>query len=294
LPGVESATLTDPVPLWFTDSFASFSIESNPASADRHRVAHARVAPRYFETLRIPLLRGRDFTRSDNESAPRVAIVNETMARRFWPDGNALGKRINNGENAFEIVGIVRDAKQATLAGSSQLFLYRPLAQNETNNRSLSLAVRTTGDPLQLRAAVEREVKALVPNWPAFQFRTLDEGVELQGLLPRLGATLLGILGLFGLLLAAIGVYGVMAYVVKQRTREIGIRLALGAPIRTVLALVIKQGMAVCLIGVAVGLAAALVATRLLGSLLYGISPADPLTYLAVLSMLIAIAFLAC
>jgi len=295
LPGVEVATLMDPVPLWFADNFASFTIESSQAPSERHRVGHSRVAPGYFETLRIPLLRGRDFTRSDNASAPRVAIVNETMAHRFWPDGNVLGQRIRaGGDDAIEIVGIARDAKYSNLASTSQLFLYRPLAQEETNNLSLSLAARTTGDPLQLRGAIEREVKALVPGWPAFQFRTLDEGVELQGLLPRLGATLLGILGLFGLLLAAIGVYGVMAYVVKQRTREIGIRLALGAPITSVLALVIRQGMAVCLIGAAVGLAAAFAATRLLSGLLYGISPVDPLTYLAVLSLLLAIAFLAC
>ena len=147
---------------------------------------------------------------------------------------------------------------------------------------------------MQLRTAVEREVRVLIPDWPAFQFRTLDEGLQLQRLLPRLGATLLGVLGLFGLLLASIGVYGVMAYVVKQRTPEIGIRLALGSPISGVLQLVIKQGMTVCLVGAAVGIAAALGATQLLGSVLYGVSAGDPLTYLLVMSLLLAIALVAC
>jgi putative ABC transport system permease protein len=223
-----------------------------------------------------------------------VAIVNETMARRFWPDGDALGRTIRNRDNVIEIIGIAKDAKYLSLAETSQLWLYRPLAQDTTNNASLSLAVRTAGDPMQLRAAIEREVKALVPNWPAFQFRTLDEGLQLQRLLPRLGATLLGILGGFGLLLSAIGVYGVMAYVVKLRTHEIGIRLALGAPIAGVLTLLIRQGMAVCLIGAAIGMAATLAVTRLLGSLLYGISAADPVTCVAVLSLLLGVALLAC
>src|SRR6185503_2912014 len=141
---------------------------------------------------------------------------------------------------------------------------------------------------------IEREVRALVPSWPAFQFRTLDEGLALQRRLPRLGATLLGVLGGLGLLLATIGVYGVMAYVVKQRTQEIGIRLALGAPIRSVLALVMRQGMAVCAIGGAVGLCITLATSRLLGSLLYGISGVDPLTYVAVPSLLLGSALLAC
>jgi macrolide transport system ATP-binding/permease protein len=294
LPGVEFATVMDPVPLWFGGSFAGFSIEDSQAPTSRHRIGHARVALDYFKTMRISLVRGRNFTRSDNAAAPKVAIVNETMARRFWHDGDALGHRIRNGEDVIEIIGIARDAKYANLAETSQLFLYRPLAQKPTDNSSLALAVRTSGDPMQLRAAVEREVKALIPNWPAFQFRTLDEGLRLQQTLPRLGATLLGVLGMFGLLLAAIGVYGVMAYVVKQRTHEIGIRLALGSPIQGVLAMVIRQGMAVCVTGAAIGMAATLAATQLLGSLLYGVSPADPLTYVAVLSLLLGIAFLAC
>ena len=147
---------------------------------------------------------------------------------------------------------------------------------------------------MALRPAIEREVRALAPGWPVFQFRTLDEAIALQQQLPRLGATLLGVLGAFGLLLAAVGVYGVMAYVVRQRAHEIGIRLALGAPIANVLGLVIRQGMAVCLSGAGVGLAVALVASQLLASLLYGISAVDPITYTVVPAVLIGVALLAC
>jgi predicted permease len=259
-----------------------------------HQIGFARVGPKYFETLRIRLLSGREFTTADAASAPPVAVINESMARRFWPDGTALGQRLRNRDAIIQIVGIAKDAKYRTLAETSQLFLYRPLAQTESTNPTLSLAARTTGDPMRLSSAVEREVKALVPNWPAFQFRTLDEGLRLQQMLPRLGATFLGVLGAFGLVLAAVGMYGVMAYVVKQRTREIGIRLAIGAPIVSVITLLIKQGMAVCLVGAAIGLGTALFATRLLASLLYGVSAADPLTFVVVPLFLLAIALLAC
>ena len=294
LPGVEAATVMDPVPLWFNSNNAFFSIERGSGFSEAQRIAFSRVAPRYFETLRIPLLRGRDFTTADNPSAPAVAIINETMARRFWPDGHALGQRLRRRDGVTEIVGIVKNAKYQNLAETEPLLVYLPLAQEPTDNVALSLAVRTVGEPLQLRAGIEREVKALIPTWPAFQFRTLDEGLALQRLLPRLGATFLGVLGVFGLLLAAVGVYGVMAYVVTHRTHEIGIRLALGAQTRSVLALVMKQGMSVCLIGAAIGTAIALAATRLLSSLLYGVSAADPVTYVAVPVLLLAVALLAC
>jgi predicted permease len=290
LPGVEVATLMDPVPLWFGGKAAFFSIESNP----RQRIGYSVVAPKYFETLRLPLLRGRDFSRFDDVSAPRVAIVNETMARRFWPDGNTLGQRIRRGDVEIEIIGVAKDAKYRNLAETSQPWLYQPIAQESTNDPSLSLAVRTTADPMQLRTAIEREVKGLLPTWPSFQFRLLDEGLQLHRLLPRVAASLLGGLGVFGLFLAALGLYGVMALVVKQRTREIGIRLALGAPNASVVRLMIRQGMAVCLIGAAVGIAITFAVTQLLNGLLYGISVADPLTYVAVVSLLLAIAFLAC
>ena len=239
-------------------------------------------------------MRGRDFTRTDTASAPTVAIVNETMARTLWPNGDAVGQRIRHRTDVIEIVGVARDAKYRHLGEASTSFLCLPLAQDPTDNPTLSLAVRATGDARQLQRAIEQDVKALVPNWPAFQFRMLDEGLALQRQLPRLAATLLGLLGGFGLLLAMIGVYGLMTYVVKQRRHEIGIHLALGAPVRAVLALVIRQGMTVCLAGAVIGLGITLAAARLFGSVLYGVSGADPLTYLSVPAVLLGVALLAC
>jgi predicted permease len=291
LPGVEAVTAMDPVPLWFGWNAAFYSIDSNGAQA---RLNYARISPGYFDTLRIRLLRGRDFTRFDTASAPPVAIVNETMARRYWPDGNAVGATIRRGESVIEIVGVARDAKYASLAEVSEPFLYQPLAQEPSTNLTLSLAVRTAGDPLALREPIQREVRALVPSWPAFQFRTLAEGFELQQQLPRFSAALLGILGSLGLLLAAVGLYGVMTYVVGQRTHEIGIRLALGSPVVRVMTLVVKQGMTVCLAGAGVGMAAALAVSQFLTSVLYGISPADPVTFVLVPVLLIGVGLLAC
>jgi macrolide transport system ATP-binding/permease protein len=293
-PGVEAVTLMDPVPLWFGGSTTSIEGLTGQRPGPRFRIGYARIAPDYFNVLRIPLLRGRDFSRSDVSSAPRVAIANETLARTLWPDGDALGQRIREGNNLVEIVGIARDAKYLHLGETATPWLYFPLAQEPSENMTLSLAVRTAGDPRHLQSAIEQDVKAIIPNWPAFQFRTLDEGLELQRQLPRLAATLLGTLGGFGLLLAMIGVYGLMAYLVKQRRHEIGIHLALGAPPRSVLALVIRQGMIVCLAGAAIGLVITLAAARLIGAVLYGISGADPLTYVAVPAVLLGVALLAC
>jgi predicted permease len=291
LPGVEAVTAMDPVPLWFGWNAAFYSIDGGEAQA---RLNYARIAPGYFDTLRIRLLRGRDFTRFDTASAPAVAIVNETMARRYWPDGNAVGATIRRGGSVIEIVGVARDAKYSSLAEMSETFLYQPLAQEPSTNLTLSLAVRTVGDPLALREPVQREVRALVPSWPAFQFRTLAEGFELQLQLPRFSAALLGMLGSLGLLLAAVGLYGVMTYVVAQRTHEIGIRLALGSPAVRVMTLVVKQGMTVCLAGAGVGMAAALAVSQFLTSVMYGISPADPVTFVLVPMLLVGVGLLAC
>ena len=188
LPGVEAATVMDPVPLWYGGNFAFFEPEEAAASKGPQRVGFSRVAPDYFRTLKLPLLRGRDFTSSDlaAASAP-VAIVNETLARRFWPDGDALGKRIRSRKTLIEIIGIAADAKYLTLADASRPWLYRPNdteSRPDSENPALSLAVRASGDPAHLRAAIRREVQHLVPDWPVFQFRNLSEGIELQRLVP--------------------------------------------------------------------------------------------------------------
>jgi putative ABC transport system permease protein len=294
LPGVEAVTAMDPVPLWFGSNNAHFSIADAPQPAQAHRLSFARVAPGYFATLRIPLLRGRDFTRADSESAPRVAIVNEALARRLWPDGTALGQRLDRRDGVLEIVGVAANSKYLSLAETSRPWIYVPLAQDPTNHLTLSLAVRGTGDSMRLTGAIEREVRALVPTWPSFHFRTLDEGLQFQRLVPRFGATLLGVLGAFALVLATIGIYGVMAYVARQRSHEIGIRLALGAQQVNVLTLVIRQGMAVCLVGGAIGIAVSLGLTNFMSDVLFGVGAADVVTYTIVPASLFGVALSAC
>lgn len=291
LPGVESATAMDPVPLWYGENASFFSID---ADATRVRMGYSRIGPQYFATLKIPLLRGREFAATDTRTSPGVVIVNETMARQYWPDGAALGHHVREGSDAYEVIGVVRDSRQTSLAERPRPRVYRPLTQEPTDNPGLSLAVRFSGDPSPVRERVQREVQTLVPTWPAFHFRALDEGLALQRLVPRLGATLLGVLGTIGLLLAAIGMYGVTSYVVRQRTREIGIRLALGSPVPRVIAMVIRQGMGVCVTGAAIGIALALVVSRFLDSVLVETAPADLLTYAVVTGVLIGVAVLAC
>ena len=290
LPGVVAATVMDPVPLWFGGNFASYRIENSGVQ----RMGRSRVGLQYFELMKIPMLVGRDFGPNDTARSPLVAIVNETMARRFWPDGNAVGQRIDSGDGPTEIVGVVRDSKYQSLSEASQPYVFEPITQQPSNNTSLSLAVRTVGDPTAIHRAIEREVKALIPTWPAVEFRYLDEGLEMQRQLPQLAATLLGSLGLFGLFLAMLGVYGVMAFVVRQRRQELGIRIALGAPVARVLTMVVKQGMVVCVAGGIVGIAAALGTAQVLGSALAGVGGPDVLTSLAVIVVLFAIASLAC
>ena len=293
LPGVEAATAMDPVPLWFDTSNAHFA----PDGGGPSRLSYSRIATGYFATLEIPLLHGRDFTAADNASAPRVAIVNETLAREFWPGASPVGRIIRHGEDSIQVVGVARDVKYSNLAESPP-WLYLPLAQEDTNNLSLSLAVRMARDDTATRSSTEqgiaREVRALVPQWPVFQFRTLAEGLEFQRAVPRLGATVLGALGALGLLLAAVGMYGVIAYVLRQRTHEIGIRLALGSSGFGVVALVMKQGLIVCVAGAATGLAIALGVTRFLSSVLVDIGATDPVTYIVVPLILMSVAALAC
>ena len=290
LPGVVAATVTDPVPLWFASRNASYTAEGQSAV----RVAHASIGLEYFSTLKIPLLAGRDFNASDTSTAPVVAIVNDTLARRLWPNGNAIGQRLKDYDEEMVVVGIAKDAKYFSLSEPAQLWLYRPISQLPTTNTTLSLAVRTTGDPELLRAGVEREVKALVPNWPGFDFHTLDEGLRLQREVPGVAATLLGSLGGFGLFLASLGIYGVMAFVVRQRRQELGIRLALGAQVRHIVSLVLRQGMAICVVGAAIGLTLAVLLAQLLASALYGVGGPDLLTCIFVPLVLMSIAFIAC
>ncbi|MGH9842930.1 MAG: FtsX-like permease family protein, partial [Blastocatellia bacterium] len=252
------------------------------------------VSERYFETLATPILRGRAFTARDNANAPPVAIINERMARRFWPNEDALGKHLRIGPPAAplcEIIGVAEDTLHA-LGEEPQLTTYRPLAQQPADQ--LTVALHTANAPQTLIAGVRREVLALDPNLPLEDVKTLDEAVGLQFWPARMCAALLGGFGLLGLLLAAVGIYGVMSYAVTERTREIGVRMALGAAPRDVLRLVIRQGLWLTLLGTGVGLLLAFAATRLLASMLYGVGVRDPLTFIGVPLLLGTVALLAC
>ena len=255
------------------------------------------ISAGYTETLRIPILRGRSFSEQDVLGTPGVVMINEAFARRYWPGQDAIGKHIGMGDPAnsdshLQVVGVVRDGKYVTLGEDAKPFFYFSLAQRYQS--SSTLIVRTKGDPVGYIASVRNEVAALDQNLPLFDVKTMREHLGVALLPARLAGSVLGIFGLVALILAASGIYGVMAYSVAQRTREIGIRMALGARSTDVLSMVVRQGMKLVAIGVAVGLTAAFVVTRMMTSLLYGVSPTDPLTLGAISLLLILVALLAC
>lgn len=255
-----------------------------------------QIGPGYFRTMKIPLLDGREFGASDTATTPPVAIINEAAARRFWPGQSPVGRRVIVGrapdESVREIVGVVKDSKYRRLTEELRPAVFTPFLQRYRGD--MSLHVRTTGEPGAMIAAVRSEVQALDANLPLYNIRTLEEQKNSSLYTSRMAATLLTVFGLLALGLAAVGLYGVMAYAVNRRTREIGIRLALGAGQRDVFRLVIGHGMLLTLLGIAAGLAAAFGLTRLMRTMLYGVSPTDLLTFAAIACVLLLVALLAC
>jgi len=297
LPQVRAASLAESVPLGSGGSTSGLYIEGEPAPDQLDEdslLSHNTVAPDYFRAMGIPFVRGRDFNDRDNDSSPGVIIVNETLARRLTPDGNALGKRVRMDSKGdyLEVVGVVRDLKYDQLAEKPVFFGYRPLSQRY--RAAMTLHVRTTADPLAAISQVRAEVRALDADLPLTNVETMQEHMRLQLAPARLLAVLSSALGVLALLLAAIGLYGVMAYVVGSRTREIGIRMALGAQTSGVRRLVIGQGLRLALIGIALGLLAAFGLTRVLQSVLYGVGTDDPLTFIGVAVLWLSVALLAC
>ncbi|HEX8694475.1 MAG TPA: ABC transporter permease [Longimicrobium sp.] len=252
------------------------------------------VAPGYFATLDIPV-RGRDFTPADREGAPRVAVVNETMAKRYWPNGNAVGQRIVLGTDStapsVEVVGIARDGKYRTLREEPRANAWFSVLQSW--RPTMTLLVRSRRDPAELAAAVRREVAALDPRVPVFEVRTLKEHIGVATAQERLAATLVSLFGALALVVAAVGIFGVLAWLVVERTHELGVRMALGATRASVIRLVLARGLALAGAGAAVGVAAAFGLTRLVSSLLYGVSPSDPLAFALATALLLGTAALA-
>jgi predicted permease len=296
VPGVESASAANFLPLGVMGFGAPVEIEGRPAPPDAQPeyVANQVVGLDYLRTLGTRLVRGRDFTARDTASAPRVAIINERMVSRFFPNEDPIGKRLRIGEpNApfCEIVGVAQDVT-FRLGENPGPAVYRPLAQQ--SSQWLTLVIHTKGDPKAQIAAVRSAVHSIEDTLPAQEIKTLGEVVSLQFWPARMLAGLLAVLGAAGLLLASVGVYGVMSYAVAQRTREIGVRMALGAQPRDVLKLIVGQGLGLALAGAAIGLALSAAATRSFASLLYGVSTTDSATFACVALFLIGVALLAC
>jgi predicted permease len=294
VPGIESATLARRLPL--TDggiAFANVAIDGyTPAKDEDMRLNYETVGPQYFQTMRIPFVHGRDFDERDQEDAPGVVIINETMARRYWPGGDALGRRLKLAKDWLEIVGIAKDVKNRSLSEAPQPFLYLPLFQDYRSN--MILVARTAVEPEQMSQSVRAEVAVLDPEIPIFDVKTLEEHVGISLFLQRMAVTLLSIFGLLALSLAAIGLYGVMAYSVSQRTRELGIRISVGAERRDIFKLIVGQGLAISVVGLLAGLVASLAVTRLTANLLYGVSTTDPVTFIGIALLLLCVTLLAC
>jgi len=296
VPGVQSATLAESVPLSIGGSRRGTAIEGYQAQpGEDTETSYNVVGPQYFETMRIPMVRGRAFTDADRAGAPPVVIVNEAFARRYWPNADPIGKRLSahgSGGPFREVVGVTRTGKYNTLGEEPRPFYYLPLWQEYQG--TVTLHVKTAGDPRALIGSVREAIRAVDPNVPVVDVKTMDEQMLVALLPARLAGTLLGAFGLLALLLASVGIYGVMAYSVVQRTREIGVRRALGAQTNNLLRLLLGEGMRLAAIGFAIGLAAALALTRFVSSLLYGVTPTDPLTFVGALGVLTLAVVVAC
>jgi predicted permease len=299
LPGVQSASLASYVPMGGFPSKASIFIQGRATPPGQHAplVLMNRVDPPYFETMRVALFRGRVFLDSDKDGAPPVAIINQTMASDFWPRENPVGKYFrmdNDAAPLIEIVGVTGDGKYGTVNEDAQPFFYIPLAQSFASKRALQ--IRTLVPPESLAGTVRDQISGLAPDLSIMDIETMNQSLNgaLGFLVFRLAAIFAGVLGMIGLVLGIVGVYGVVSFTAGQRTREIGIRLALGASSRDILRLVWKQGVRLVIVGIAVGLVAAWSLTRAMAHLLADISPGDPVTYVAVTILICAAGLLAC
>jgi putative ABC transport system permease protein len=299
LPGIVSVAGVSRLPVVAAISSSDFTIRGRPVASGHEPVADIRIiSPRYFQTMGIAFAQGRDFTTRDAKDAPDAVIINKVMAERFWPSEDPRGKYIQLSAETTrwrEIVGVVGNEKLSGLDSEAGPAIYVPMTQNSFPNamRSIFLVVRAKGEPTSLASSIERELRALDQEQALFQVRPLEEVISNSLSQRRFNSLLLVIFGALAGVLAAVGIYGVIAYSVTQRTHEIGVRLALGAQPFDVLKMVLGQGVKLTLIGIALGLVTALALTRVLSSLLYGVSATDPVTFLGIPLLLTVVAILA-
>jgi len=304
LPEVKAVSVASLAPLGGVSRSAPVTAAESTGSvgASETSVGYWVVSPEYFATLSIPIVRGRSFGARDTGQGPPVAIINEAMARQFWPGRDAVGKRLRPGPSSVpftEVVGVVKNTRGARLWEADQPYVYLPLLRNNTNGPAvqteqlgMKILIRTDGNPDRISAIVPRVVRTLDPNVQV-SAATLGKSAERWIWFSQIGAMISSSLGILGLFLASVGVYGVMAYSVTQRTHELGIRIALGANRSDILKLVLGQGLRISLVGLAVGLAIALAVTRAIATMLYGVRPTDPTTFAGVSLLLMAAALLA-
>jgi predicted permease len=300
LPGIQSVALTSRVPLGFGGSTSVKPEGYVPPANESMEIQTAMITTNYLQTVQIPLVKGRDFTSQDIMSSQRVAIVSETFVNRYWPHQEALGKQLNSDltHEWFTVVGVARDSKVNSLNENPTPFVYLPHYQvsllNQPAGSTMIVVARTTGEPLAVGRTVEKAIHELNGNLVVFNVTTLESSAQIASFPQRIAGTFVGAFGLLALVLAAVGIYGVTAYTTKQRTHEIGIRIALGANKQDILRLVIGHGLRLTFVGVALGLATAFALTRYLGSMLLGVTSTDALTFSSVAILLCGVALLAC
>jgi predicted permease len=294
LPGVESATWSRVRPFSYRSySSARIAVDGyQPAPDEQPAADYNEVGEQYFATLGIPLLSGREFTRADNEKAPLVAVVNETMAAKYWPGKDPIGQRLQVKDRWMQVVGVAKLSNYRTKLEMPKAFFYVPLRQNFSAQGGMF--IRTRESPGAMMGALAKEVHALDPNLAPLDTITMQKQVDRMSYTQRLAVTLLAVFGGMALLLAAIGLYAVMSYAVSQSTRELGLRMALGAGAADLLRLVMARGLVLTAGGIALGAAVALGLTRLMGDLLYKVSPRDPLAFGSAFVILTIVALAAC
>jgi putative ABC transport system permease protein len=299
LPGVQSAATTTGVLMPVVTNSSIMSIEGRPDPPLGQQIEYPVevVSPGFFETLEIPVAAGRTFTEQDHATAPRAVIVNETFARHAWPSQDPIGRRVKFGTSANQqpwitVVGVIRDVRRGELTRVTRPEIY--LSGLQSTPRTQVLIVRTAGDPTQILAAVRRQVQELHPQLPLFATGTLEAELSETLSQPRFRAVLLAGFALIALLLASIGIYGVTAHAVSQRTQEVGVRMALGAQRSDVLALILRQHLRPAVLGVGLGLVGAFALARFMESMVYGVGATDPATFVVMGTTLLLVAVAAC